>query len=201
MSVYTKLNEARFQLHTMKLKKSGKNTFGSGYSYFELADFLVPALQVFKDVGLCAVVSFTADTASMTIVDTEDSSQIVITSPMGSAALKACHEVQNIGAVETYQRRYLWMAALEIVEHDAIDAGTGKDEEKKKEPPSENNQTTADVGREYIGHLNAIEGAGNEVTLKARFGAAWQWANFHPEYKDKLTAAKDKQKAKLEQAA
>jgi hypothetical protein len=46
---------------------------------------------------------------------------------MGSAALKGCHEVQNIGAVETYQRRYLWVAALEIVEHDALDATTGKD--------------------------------------------------------------------------
>jgi hypothetical protein len=41
---------------------------------------------------------------------------------MGSAALKGCHEVQNIGAVETYQRRYLWVAALEIVEHDALDS-------------------------------------------------------------------------------
>lgn len=40
---------------------------------------------------------------------------------MGSAALKGVHEVQNIGAVETYQRRYLWVAALEIVEHDALD--------------------------------------------------------------------------------
>jgi len=30
--------------------------------------------------------------------------------------------VQNIGAVETYQRRYLWGTAMEIVEHDAIDS-------------------------------------------------------------------------------
>ncbi len=44
---------------------------------------------------------------------------------MGSAALKGCHEVQNVGAVETYQRRYLWVAALEIVEHDAIDSSDG----------------------------------------------------------------------------
>ena len=55
---------------------------------------------------------------------------------MGSAALKGCHEVQNIGAVETYQRRYLWVAALEIVEHDALDATTGsaKVETKAKAP-------------------------------------------------------------------
>jgi hypothetical protein len=46
---------------------------------------------------------------------------------MGSAALKGCHEVQNIGAVETYQRRYLWVTAMEIVEHDVLDAVTGTD--------------------------------------------------------------------------
>ena len=28
--------------------------------------------------------------------------------------------------METYQRRYLWVAALEIVEHDALDATAGK---------------------------------------------------------------------------
>jgi hypothetical protein len=196
MSVYTKLNEARFKFHSMELKKSGHNKF-SGYYYFELGDFLVPAMQVFRDVGLCAVVSFTADVASMTIIDTEDNSQIVITSPMGSAALKGCHDVQNVGAVETYQRRYLWVAALEIVEHDAIDAGAGKESRKDEEKKL----STADIGREYANHLNAIEGTGDEVTLKARFSAAWQWANFHPEYRSPLTEAKDKQKAKLEQAA
>jgi hypothetical protein len=45
---------------------------------------------------------------------------------MGSASLKGCHEIQNIGACETYSTRYLWTAALCIVEHDALDATTGK---------------------------------------------------------------------------
>lgn len=125
MSVHKKLNEARIKFHGQQLKKTGHNKF-AGYDYFELGDFLVPAIKVFNEVGLCAVVSFSADTATMTITDLEDGTQIVLTSPMGSAALKGCHEVQNIGAVETYQRRYLWVAALEIVEHDALDATTGK---------------------------------------------------------------------------
>ena len=126
MSIYIKLNQARSKFHELKLKKTGRNNF-AGYDYFELGDFLIPALKVFSEVGICAIVSFDKETASMTLVDTDkDSERIVITSPMGSAALKGCHEVQNIGAVETYQRRYLWVAALEIVEHDALDASTGK---------------------------------------------------------------------------
>lgn len=130
MSVYTKLNEAREKFHSLKLEKTGHNKF-AGYNYFELGDFLIPAMKVFKEVGLCAIVSFDKEMATMSIVDVDanagsDFPEITITSPMGSAALKGCHEVQNIGAVETYQRRYLWVAALEIVEHDALDATTGK---------------------------------------------------------------------------
>jgi hypothetical protein len=41
---------------------------------------------------------------------------------MAEANLKGAHPIQNLGAVLSYQRRYLWMAALEIVEHDIIDS-------------------------------------------------------------------------------
>jgi hypothetical protein len=40
---------------------------------------------------------------------------------MASANLKGCHEIQNLGAVQTYQRRYLYVLAFEIVEHDVLD--------------------------------------------------------------------------------
>ena len=124
MSVYKKLNNARLELQNTKLNKSGHNKF-AGYKYFELGDFLPSINNIFSKSGLCGVVSFTSDLATLTITDVDDNSQIVITSPMGSAALKGCHEVQNVGAVETYQRRYLWVTAMEIVEHDALDATTG----------------------------------------------------------------------------
>lgn len=122
MPVLKKLNEARKAFHSTNLKKTGHNKF-AGYSYFQLADFIAPALTIFDRVGLCAVVSFTQQEARMTITDLEDGSECVITSPMSSAALKGCHEVQNLGAVQTYLRRYLWVAALDIVEHDALDFG------------------------------------------------------------------------------
>ena len=127
MPVHKKINEARIAFHALPLKKSGHNTF-AGYKYFELSDFVIPALRIFNDVGLCAVISFSETTASMHIVDVEDSSMVIIHSPMGSANLKGCHEIQNIGACETYSTRYLWTAALCIVEHDALDATPGKSE-------------------------------------------------------------------------
>lgn len=124
MKVYKKLVEVRNELQTMPLSKSGHNKF-AGYKYFELGDFL-PAIQtLFKKHGLCDVISFTQELATMVVYDVEDGSSVTFTSPMGSAQLKGCHEVQNIGAVETYQRRYLYVTALAIVEHDALDAVTG----------------------------------------------------------------------------
>ena len=124
MKVYSKLSRARVALQGRSLNKSGNNKF-AGYKYFELADFLPTVQAIFNDVGLCDVISFTEEVATMTIYDVEDGSSVVFTSPMGSANLKGCHMVQNIGAVETYQRRYLYTVAMAIVEHDALDATTG----------------------------------------------------------------------------
>jgi len=109
--VYQKLQTARIKLQSMTLKKSGHNKF-AGYQYFELGDFLPTINEIFHELGLCSVVSFT------------------FSSPMAEAQLKGCHPIQNLGAVETYQRRYLYVTALEIVEHDALDATTGQDAPK-----------------------------------------------------------------------
>lgn len=179
MSVFTKLNQARIKLQNTELSKSGHNKF-AGYKYFELADFLPTVQNIFADLGLCGVVSYGTDIASLTIVDTEDNSNIVITSPMGSAALKGCHEVQNIGAVETYQRRYLWVTAMEIVEHDALDSSEGVDESgelkshiveiQESKSPAELKVAFAKSYKKYKGNnsnLSAITNAYND--MKAQF--------------------------------
>ena len=130
MSVHKKLMQARIELQGTQLKKSGLNKF-AGYSYFELGDFLPTIQTIFNRIGLCGVVSYTAEMATLTVVDTEDGTVLLITSPMAEANLKGTHPIQNLGAVETYQRRYLWMTAMEIVEHDVLDAQTGYEESAK----------------------------------------------------------------------
>lgn len=128
--VHKKLMQARIALQNAPLKKSGHNKF-AGYSYFELGDFIPTINQIFNEIGLCGVVSYDAEIASLTITDVDDGTSIVITSPMADANLKGCHPIQNLGAVETYTRRYLWVTAMEIVEHDALDSSAPLKEEKK----------------------------------------------------------------------
>lgn len=123
--VHKKLMAARVALQGKKLTKTGLNKF-AGYKYFELGDFLPEIQTIFNDIGLCGVVSYGVTEATLCITDVDDGTIIVITSPMAAAELKGAHPIQNLGAIETYQRRYLWMTAMEIVEHDVIDSGPPK---------------------------------------------------------------------------
>ena len=130
--MHKKLMQARVTLQSTVLKKSGQNKF-AGYAYFELGDFIPEVQRIFNEIGISGVVSFGTELATLTITDIEDGSNIVISSPMSTAALKGCHEVQNLGAVQTYIRRYLWVSAMEIVEHDALDSVTGVIDPEEKE--------------------------------------------------------------------
>ena len=161
-NVYAKLQEARIKLQATKLAKSGKNKF-AGYEYFELGDFL-PTIQVIcNEVGLCGVIRFNDTEASLTIYDTEGDGLVVFTSPMSTAQLKGCHEVQNLGAVQTYLRRYLWTTAFEIVEHDALDATMGGTpiEKKPAEKPVEKPIPKKVEGKAGPWQI-VVEGAGEE---------------------------------------
>jgi hypothetical protein len=175
MNVYKKLMQARIDLQNTTLSKSGHNKF-AGYKYFELGDF-IPAIQnIFNGLGLCGTISYTNDFATLTIVDMADMSKIEITSPMSEAALKGCHAVQNLGAVQTYIRRYLWVTALEIVEHDAIDSSSGADVEVA---------------------LKGIKEAADIETLKSQFNAAYKLFKDDKEAFAKLNVAKEARKTEL----
>lgn len=169
MPVLIKLNEARKQFHASKLTKTGENKF-AGYKYFELGDFLIPALSIFESLKLNALISFGVELATMTITDLEDGTSALVTSPMSTASLKACHEVQNLGAVQTYLRRYLWVAALEIVEHDALDSSPGADAR------SSNPEREAQRARWLADQFAAIDAASTVGELKRAVDAAVQTA-------------------------
>ena len=152
MNVYKKLQAARVALQGTALKKSGNNKF-AGYNYFELGDFLPTINDLFHKAGLCSVVSFGSELATLRVIDTEDGSSVEFTSPMGSASLKGCHEVQNIGAVETYQRRYLYVTALEIVEHDALEAVTGDPKQDKRPAAKSGNVESLPINKAQVARL------------------------------------------------
>ena len=120
MTVFEKLNEARLRFQNAGVKKSGHNKF-AGYTYYELADILPFINKIANELKFCCVVNFTPELATLDFCDLEGDGRIQFTSPRSNASLKGCHEVQNLGAVETYIKRYLYQNCFEIVEADALD--------------------------------------------------------------------------------
>lgn len=152
MSVHKKLQDARIKLQASVLKKSGLNKF-AGFQYFELGDFLPTVQSIFHEVGLSSTVCFTADSATLKIVDTEDASFDIFTCPVVVPTMKGCNEVQALGAMITYVRRYLYVNALEIVEHDAMDAVVGKGEKHNGKPTT---QTGFEPNSEELEYLSGV---------------------------------------------
>jgi len=128
--VYSALQSVSVALQTTEIKKSGKNKF-AGFKYFELGDFLPAVNKLFLEHKLSGYVSFNLELASLVITSIEDGSQVTITSPMMYISMKGANEIQNLGAVQTYQRRYLYLAALGIVENDIVDSREMKSEPVK----------------------------------------------------------------------
>lgn len=131
LNLFQKLQKARVELQEMNLKKSGHNKF-AGFSYYELSDFL-PAINIIcNNVGLFTAISFESDYAILKIYDCEDMEKFIeFKSPMKEIQQKGCNDIQSLGSVETYSRRYLYLTAFEIVENDFSDAVIGKDDNKQ----------------------------------------------------------------------
>lgn len=121
MNIFEKLQDCRLKLSKAELKKSGKNAYTGG-SYFELGDFLPKLTEIMNENKLTSVITFDEEMATLTLIDCEKPEDtIVFTSPMRDATLKGTHPIQNLGAVETYSRRYLYTIAFDIVESDTLD--------------------------------------------------------------------------------
>lgn len=133
LNIYQKLARARAELKKKGLSQSGNNKY-AGYTYFELKDFLPAISEIEASLDMLSVIRFSETTATLTCYNAENPEEhIEFVTPMSTAELKGCHAVQNLGAVETYIRRYLYNIAYEIAESDGLDSTQGKPEPEKKE--------------------------------------------------------------------
>ena len=122
MNVFEKLNKARIMFQEANVKKSGQNKY-AGYTYFELNDILPICNKICNEIKAVCVLNFTETVATLQFIDCEKTDDVItFTSPMSEATLKGCHKVQNLGAVETYIKRYLYQNCFEIAENDALDS-------------------------------------------------------------------------------
>ena len=171
-NVYQKLLETRVLFMEEDVKKSGKNMKMS-YKYFELQDIVPVATPIFQKVGLLPVVTFDNEVATMTLVNVDAPDEtIVFTSPMreiepiisAKTGGEVTNAVQRLGSVETYQRRYLYMIALDIVESDEIETRTG---DNPPPAPKPSTPVTPEKRQEVTKTLTAPDGNATELQIKA----------------------------------
>lgn len=132
LNLFMKIQTVKSKLLQANLKKSWENKH-AWFKYYELWDFLPAIVELCKDNRLYTQVLFDNETATLLIIDCDDPTQIVqYTSPMRDVDLKWCQPIQALWAVETYQRRYLYLNAFDIVENDTLDAVAWDDNKQPK---------------------------------------------------------------------
>lgn len=154
--LYEKIQNVRAGLVEATIKKSGVMEGRRDKLYLELADFVGQLNTLMKKERMTAIVNFTDENATLTAYDFDSEQTLSITSPMRQVSVKGCNEMQNLGAVETYQRRYLYMAMFDIAESDLLDGGKpGEDGGDEITPPTDEQlKETKDLGIE-LGRLAA----------------------------------------------
>lgn len=116
-SLKQKLQEARMLLKEENITKSGKNSF-TKVGYYTLQDILPPITRVCHKVGMTPLVTFDKEVATLTIYDWDSDETLTATSPMVEQKDSKMNEIQILGSLETYQRRYILQNVFDIVEED-----------------------------------------------------------------------------------
>ena len=143
------LNESiiniRVKLQNAKLKKSGKNKF-AGFDYFELADFLPKLNELMLSEGLNDRFYIKDDLATLEIqkggeINTYTMPFVMFETPTNRREdkttgevyeVKTMQDIQYLGALNTYYKRYLYLNAFGITDGEIIDSMNN--EEIKSEP-------------------------------------------------------------------
>lgn len=133
MNLYQKVAKIKGEMSSMKFSKTGRNSF-TKFNYFQLDDFEPTLEKLCSQYGIVTYFMFALDAARMVVVDADDPTQkIEVDSPVDVSFGKTSTKMQDIGAMQTYARRYLFMSFFGITESDFLDEVAGMDNPKSED--------------------------------------------------------------------
>lgn len=137
MNVWSKLLAVRNEFYAAGAKKTGKNLHAE-FMYFELSDIVPVAAPIFAKYNLLLLPTFVNGSAVATVVNIEKPDETInFTIPLQFIAEPGkfrMNEVQGVGAVVTYYRRYLYMIVLDLIEADGFDGTSSGDSDEEETP-------------------------------------------------------------------
>lgn len=130
MSVHARMALIKSELSKCKIPKSGENKF-AGFKYHELQDFMPFINELNAKHGINTVPKFLEKQGIcvLKVINSEnpdDNYEIIIpfvhAEMLGKGGAKSnVDAIQRMGSTITYNRRYLYMSAYDIVESDSVD--------------------------------------------------------------------------------
>lgn len=137
----------RVKLQNSKLKKSGKNKF-AGFDYFELSDFLPRLNELMLEEGINDLFTIEGDEAKLTLLRGEEEQTykmpfVMFNVPVNKSGQPSMQEIQYIGALNTYYKRYLYINALGISECEVIDSMDNNEVKETKKATTEKKEVKA----------------------------------------------------------
>jgi len=126
MSLNKAIIQIRVALQNRKLRKSGKNKF-AGFEYFELGDFLPTLNELMLKNEVNDSFSISTEYAELTLIKDEERQTYTIPftqfhTPTNKQGTPSMQDVQYLGALLTYYKRYLYMNAFGITDGEVVDA-------------------------------------------------------------------------------
>lgn len=143
LQLLSKIEQLKTEISETDLKKTGRNSFQK-YNYFTLEDFLPCVRKLCCKYKIATQFNVIEDKAYLNVFDLETgywrrwSHQLpkvkdTQINKMGQEVpMLATEQEKNKGALETYARRYLYLAFLELTETDPIDADGREPKDKSK---------------------------------------------------------------------
>ena len=126
MELNKSIIKIRVALQNAKLKKSGKNKY-AGFDYFELSDFLPKLNELMLGEEMNDRFYIEGDQAVLELIKGEEVNRYTIPfipyeTPVNSKGMKSMQDIQYLGALNTYYKRYLYLNAFGITDGEVIDA-------------------------------------------------------------------------------
>ena len=145
------LNESiikiRVKLQSSNLKKSGKNDFAR-FEYFELADFLPKLNELMEEENINDIFTIDENVAKLTLIKREERQEYTLPfyrfeTPLNFKKdkngnfmkdsngnyleVKSMQDIQYLGTLNTYYKRYLYLNAFGITDGEVIDRMNNED--------------------------------------------------------------------------
>lgn len=162
------LNESiikiRVKLQNSKIKKSGKNKF-AGFEYYELGDFLPKLNELMLEENINDLFTIENDEAKLILIKGEEKQEYkipfrIFETPLTKDGKQSMQDIQYLGALNTYYKRYLYLNAFGITDGEVINL---MNLEEIKEPIKQETKEIAITEKQ----IELIKGLDQERVKKA----------------------------------